>query len=114
MSQQKNDSRENDGVRNQRSPLRARRTQRFIELQQMNRSAVCRRRLEMGRNQKLAQVVSNAVQPRFAGRVVAGKRTQEWLVHAQASVSASSSARQHLEAGTSRLVRSMATEFGCP
>src|SRR6202166_2151487 len=55
----------------------------------MDGSAVGRRRLEMRRNKKLAQVFSNSIEPGFCCGIVAGKRAKKWIVHAQASVSAS-------------------------
>src|ERR1700675_4157587 len=76
-------------MRDQRSALRARRTQRFIELQQMDGRAVCRRRFEMRRDKKLAQVFSNSIEPGFRCGMVAGERAKKWIAHAQASVSAS-------------------------
>jgi hypothetical protein len=81
------------GVSDKRSALSTRRPQRFVELKQMNRRAVCRRRLEMRRDKKLAQILANPVQPgisrrEFLSGIAAGKRTQKWLAHAQASVSA--------------------------
>src|ERR1700684_4614386 len=98
-------------MRDQRSALRARRTQRFIELQQMDGRAVCRRRFEMRRDKKLAQIFSNSIEPGFRCGIVSGKRAQKWIAHAQASVSASRFGRQHLEAGTKRRVRSRETKF---
>src|SRR5580704_10136530 len=55
----------------------------------MNWRAVRRRRFEMRRNEKLPQIFSNAVEPGFRCGIVAGKRPQKWIAHAQASVSAS-------------------------
>jgi len=86
--QQKKERSENRAVRNQGNALGARRPPRFIELQEMDGRAVCRRRFEMRRNKKLAQVFSNSIEPGFRCGIVVGN-AKEWIVHAQASVSAS-------------------------
>lgn len=89
MRQRKNDSRENRGVHDQRSALRSRRPQRFVELQKMDRRAVCRRSLEMSGDKKVRQVFSNTVQPEVCRCFVSGiaasrKVAQKWLAHTQA------------------------------
>jgi hypothetical protein len=89
MGHQKKEGSENRAVGNQGSGLRAHRPQRFIELQEVDGRAVCRRGFEMRRNKKLAQVFSNSIEPGFRCGMVAGKRAKKWIAHAEASVSAS-------------------------
>jgi hypothetical protein len=65
--EQENDRSEDCDMRKERSALRARRTQRSVELQKMNWRAVGGRRIEMRGKKKLREVFAHAVKPGIAG-----------------------------------------------
>jgi ABC-type phosphonate transport system ATPase subunit len=87
----------------------------------MNRRAIGGRRLEMSRYKKLRQVFSNAIQPGIR-RLVAGitasisarKRTQEWIAHVQASVSASRFGPKAFGGGYQSAIQKSANEVWLP
>jgi hypothetical protein len=82
------------GVRDERSALRSCWAPAFLKPQEMDGRAICRRGLQVRGDKQLPQIFSHSAHPGFfrrgiRGRIVAEKGAQEWIAHAQASVSAS-------------------------